>query len=635
MIGIEVDGDLAVFVGVELGAAGPLGRAGVIEAAVPVGAQAGVRAEEPVFEHAAPDGDGGTGQGRAVGLHQGQLHLGGLPQADGVQGVELELGGVPLAGQELLLLDGAQVLLAVIDGAELHIAGDAGGLVEGQHAVFVGLDLVRPAIPVVVPQSGLRRRGHLEQVELVLQGGGVDFNAGAHAGGGVGGGDGGAAALSGGNPHQQLGQIGVVAEVLNVLVQPALLVVDGDGVVVGGPADAVPEGVPGVGVVVDADVLQQAQLLPQGQDLLRVRQPFGVYNLIIIIVTHLDRTVDPVPVLVHQPQAVAVVDVEGEGVGAGGLVAVVHREGDLIGVLQALVDNAPLNLTRYLRWVQGVGAGCRADREGGDHLQVVVRPYPLDGEGGLLSLGQILQLPADVHGLHIIGDVEVRRPDQPGGDGLALQDDAHPVRQGLARILRVGGGDHHGVGHRVAPRGHLRQHARRDLDAGGLAGFICGHQGRLIQYCILAREVAPIELDRVRQRLLPVQERAQVAAPAQGQGGVPLGGHGVGGKAQVGRRPGGHIELPVGLAGHIVAGVRCAVVGGEGTPDPAAAGVSVRLDLAVCDITGIIGIFYDGGKRSAGVSVHGFAGPIASGIGGVLAGPRVEIGPDGGPGALI
>ena len=450
----------------------------------------------------------------------------------------------------------------------------------------------------------------------------------------MGGGDGGKAVLGGGDAHQQLGQVGVVAEVLDVLVQPALLIVDGDSVVAGGPADAVPEGVPAVLIVVDADVLQQSQLLPQGQDLLRGRvlgdSAAGVVVHDLAVVVHLDHaTVNPLSILVHKPQGAAVVDVEGEGVGAGGLVAVVHREGNLIGVLQATP-------CQYRRRVQRVAAFCLIDRERGDRYNVVVRLHPLDGEGGGLPLGQALQLPADLHRPMFVGDVEVRRPDQPCGDGLALQNNAHPGGQGRVRILRVGGGDHHGVGHAAALRGHCRQHPRRELDAVNvLVNGIDLHRGLTLQRCVLAGEVPLIEVDGILDGVFLAGQSTQVAVPAEGEGGIPLGGHGAGGEIQIGRRSRGHIELPKVGADHVVAGIiRGAVVGGEDTPDPAVVIIEV-VDWGDYNLCVVIWVNFLKCDQLSGFSVQTFIGPCPRGIGGGIPTRGVETGGQGGIGALV
>ena len=154
---------------------------------------------------------------------------------------------------------------------------------------------------------------------------------GTHTRGGMGSRDGCGAVGPAGQRHFGFGKVGIKGEVADVLIQSALLVVDGNGiVVVGGPLDAVFKGVPSVLVIVDADVLDQPQLLAQLQnssciggqaaaDLggivhgqLRNRVSFAVLNL----------------------QCVGIVDIQGEGVSTGRFTRILHAQNHLIGVLQ-------------------------------------------------------------------------------------------------------------------------------------------------------------------------------------------------------------------------------------------------------------------------------------------------------------
>ena len=123
-------------------------------------------------------------------------------------------------------------------------------------------------------------RGDLEEVELVPQGVHVHRHAVGHLRGGVGGGDGDALHVGGGGDrHLGLGQVGLIAQVLDIVPQAPLAVVDPHRLgVVGDPFDAVPEAAPAVCVGVDAHVLDEAQLLPQGQD---VRAVHGGHVLIV------------------------------------------------------------------------------------------------------------------------------------------------------------------------------------------------------------------------------------------------------------------------------------------------------------------------------------------------------------------
>ena len=88
--------------------------------------------------------------------------------------------------------------------------------------------------------------------------------------------------------------------------------------------------------MVDAHVLHETQLLPQlhdgsgvgGQIAAGAVHPGGVVQA---------DGVDVLPLAVLNFQGVAVVDVQGEGVGAGGVPRVGHGEHHLIGVLQVVV----------------------------------------------------------------------------------------------------------------------------------------------------------------------------------------------------------------------------------------------------------------------------------------------------------
>ena len=331
--GVEVDSDLAVLVGC-IGDIGLVRAAAVHTAAVLTDTRG--LAVIAVLEHAAPEGDLCIGQGGAVGLQQRQVHLGRLAQGGGVQWVELEHGGILLAGLEVLLIDSAHVLVVLphVARAEPHVAGNSVGLIEGQHALFVGGGRLLLSLAVHIAQGGLLGGGYLEEVELVAQGGDGYRHRVGHAGLGVGGGDGGCAVHGGGEGHGGARQVGLVGKEVDVLVETALLVVHRHHVAVGGlPLDAVQVGVPVVLPVVDAHVLHEAQLLPQLHD------GSGAGGQIAAGAVHQGGVVqadgaDVFPLAVQDLQGVAVVDVQGEGVGAGGVAAHVgHGEHHLIGVL--------------------------------------------------------------------------------------------------------------------------------------------------------------------------------------------------------------------------------------------------------------------------------------------------------------
>ena len=157
---------------------------------------------------------------------------------------------------------------------------------------------------------------------------------GTHARGGMGSRDGCGAVGPTGQRHFGFGKVRLKGEVADVLIQSALLVVDGNGIVVaGGPLDAVFKGVPTVLVIVDADVLDQPQLLAQLQNFIcfggQAAADLGgivhgqLRNRVSFVVLHL--------------QCVGIVDIQGEGVGAGRFTRILHAQNHLIGVLQIAV----------------------------------------------------------------------------------------------------------------------------------------------------------------------------------------------------------------------------------------------------------------------------------------------------------
>ena len=154
---------------------------------------------------------------------------------------------------------------------------------------------------------------------------------GTHTRGGMGSRDGCGAVGQAGQRHFGFGKVGIKGEVSDVLIQSALLVVDGNGIVVGEPPDAVFKGVPSILVIVDAYVLDQPQLLAQLQNFScnggQATADLGgivhgqLRNRVSFVVLHL--------------QCVGIVDIQGEGVGAGRfLTRILHAQNHLIGVLQ-------------------------------------------------------------------------------------------------------------------------------------------------------------------------------------------------------------------------------------------------------------------------------------------------------------
>ena len=342
-----------VAVGVELGGvhvhrqlAFPIGLVGPVRIAgnqaIGIGAHAHILAAVVVLQvDAAPQGDRLVGKGRAVGPHQVQLRLGSGHQGDGVERIELELGSVPLAAGKGLLGDGAQIGVGSVAGAELHIAGNAIGLVDNQKAVLIGWKSSRLALAGGVGDGGLLGRGGLEHVELVLEGLHIHGHGVAHAGGGVGGGDRDALHVgSGGDGHLGLGQVGLIGQVLDVVPQAALAVVDGHvfRVTAQGPPDAVPEAAPVVRIGVDAHIRNQAQLLAQRHDVIAFRGKLASS-------VHLGRIVqgDAFHILAIglDGQGISLVDIEDQGVRAGGEVGArglrVLCKGDGVGVVKGAI----------------------------------------------------------------------------------------------------------------------------------------------------------------------------------------------------------------------------------------------------------------------------------------------------------
>lgn len=248
--------------------------------------------------------------------------------------------------------DGAQIGVGSVAGAELHIAGNAIGLVDNQKAVCIGCKSSRLALAGGVGDGGHLGRGGLEHVELVLEGLHIHGHGVAHAGGGVGGGDRDALHVgSGGDGHLGLGQVGLIGQVLDVVPQAALAVVDGHvfRVTAQGPLDAVPEAAPVVRIGVDAHIRNQAQLLAQRHDVIAFRGELASS-------VHLGRIVqgDAFHILAIglDGQGISLVDIEDQGVRAGGDVGArglrVLCKGDGVGVVQVV--------SIYLNWVKGNGS---------------------------------------------------------------------------------------------------------------------------------------------------------------------------------------------------------------------------------------------------------------------------------------
>ena len=410
---------------------------------------------------AAADGDGGIGQGIAVGLVEDHLHLGCRLELEAVEGVELQHGGIPLAGLEVGMVDGAEVE-GIVHAArgEPHVAGDAVGLIERQNAVVVGIDGLLHALPVDVLDGGLHGGAELEEVELLAQGGDVHRDAVLHAGLGMGGGDGGRAVHGGRERHGGAGQVSVVVEYVDIFVQAALLVVHRDDAVVAArPRDAVLIGVPVIFLVVDVHILDEPQLLPQRQD---VRRGGGQIAADLGGIVQGQGVGKVVSFAVLERQCVGIVDIEGEGIGAGCVAGVFHGEHNLVGILEV----ASL-YRRNGQIVAAVGGntGALAIHGGGG----VVLLHADDGQGDILAGGSavaVFYFPADVDGARVVQEIGILRR---GKDGLGRHGLHHNPGHGreldiFAAGVGMGHGDQHGIGRHASHR-ELIEHICRNLAA--------------------------------------------------------------------------------------------------------------------------------------------------------------------------
>ena len=410
---------------------------------------------------AAADGDGGIGQGIAVGLVEDHLHLGCRLELEAVEGVELQHGGIPLAGLEVGMVDGAEVE-GIVHAArgEPHVAGDAVGLIERQNAVVVGIDGLLHALPVDVLDGGLHGGAELEEVELLAQGGDVHRDAVLHAGLGMGGGDGGRAVHGGGKCHGGAGQVGVVVEYVDIFVQAALLVVHRDDAVVAArPLDAVLIGVPVIFLVVDVHILDEPQLLPQRQD---VRRGGGQIAADLGGIVQGQGVGKVVSFAVLERQCVGIVDIEGEGIGAGCVAGVFHGEHNLVGILEVVVPHG--FQFQVVAAVGGTTGALAIDGGGG-----VVLLHADDGQGDILTGGSavaVFYFPGDVDGARVVQEIGILRR---GKDGLGRHGLHHNPGHGREPDIRAAGvgmghGDQHGIGRHASHR-ELIEHICRNLAA--------------------------------------------------------------------------------------------------------------------------------------------------------------------------
>ena len=294
------------------------------------GAQQSFLAVASVFINAAANGHRLARQRIAARRDERHRCPGDSPKAEGIQGIKLQLCGIPLAGTQIFFIDGAQINIPTGAGPQRHLTGDPVGFVKRQHAITVGLERFGRAFAVGVLQRCFRCRRQLEEIELILQRFRCHMYGGTHARGGMGSRDGCGAVGPAGQRHFGFGKVGIKGEVFDVLIQSALLVVDGNGIVVGGPLDAVFKGVPSVLVIVDADVLDQPQLLAQLQNFSCFGGQ-GAADLGGIVHGQLRNRVS---FAVLHLQCVGIVDIQGEGVRAGSFLnRVLHAQNHLIGVL--------------------------------------------------------------------------------------------------------------------------------------------------------------------------------------------------------------------------------------------------------------------------------------------------------------
>ena len=480
---------------------------------------------------------------------------------------------------------------------ELHIAVDAAGLVDRQQAVTVGREVPHLPGAVGVGDGGDCRRGGLEQIELVLEGLGADGDGVGHAGGGVGGGDGDLRrGAGGGDRHLALGQVGLIGQVLDVVPQAALLVVDGDVLraLLQGPPDAVPEAAPVVVVGVDAHIPDEAQGLAQLHDVLAVCER----GFVAVAVHHRLIAQGDVVLLrpVHQDgQGAALVDIDHDGVGAGGeggavrYLALILREGDGVGV----VEGVPF----YLAGGEGDGAGVG---NGGGRQPIpgiIDRGAALHAGDGQDAAGVLVPGDGVVEGQSAVIRVRdggrVRRDPHLGGgreDG-----EGGGGGQGGLPLHRVGQGDRY----RVLALGVAGgQGVRRDLQLGDICD---GPVHDSISLAVRDGDGEGVFLFRVEHHGVgDPDDREGVARLDQGVLGVL--GDGQGEPAAGGDGEGDRAEHVIGVI------IRRAVVGGEGKGDLAhrAAGGDYgpgrHIIFAVADVGDVRGVAAPGAGGVCGCS---------------------------------
>ena len=229
----------------------------------------------PFPVNAAAEGDA-AGIGRAVGLLEVEGGLGRPAKLQVIQGIELQAGGIPLAGNQVGLVHRAQIDRAVAPlrglGAAVHVGGDAAFLIDGGTAVSLALHGLALPIAVGIGEGGGQLGVALEQVELVGQG----FHAQVQSGVGLGEGmlhrNLGLTFGQAGKDKLVGGRVGAAVEILDVLIQAAPVIVHRGHAalfppVCFGPLHPVAQGAPGVIPIVDGDHPLQVNIALHVQNL--------------------------------------------------------------------------------------------------------------------------------------------------------------------------------------------------------------------------------------------------------------------------------------------------------------------------------------------------------------------------------
>ena len=213
----------------------------------------------PVHVHAAAEVDL-AGIWHAVRFFEIQIGVSRPSELQVVAGIKLQLRRIALAGYKIGKIEGAEVDVAILaGGAAVNVALDAVFLIDRRRAGVIGIHGFFRTGAVFVRQRGLYLRVALEQIELILQRFNGHVHAVAHAGAHVGGGDRRLPVPKARDHEFGGGPIRNVAEIADILIQRALLVVHRGHVVVGGcPRQLVGQLHPRVFAIVGGnDILQR------------------------------------------------------------------------------------------------------------------------------------------------------------------------------------------------------------------------------------------------------------------------------------------------------------------------------------------------------------------------------------------